>query len=319
MPTPIDAGGVIEQLPANAFDGVWRIRSGSQVLAVHVSPQTTVESQGLSPLVGDFVRARLLLIGDNEYLATYIRVEPNAVEPVELNGVIEEVDSQDPPGYIIVQGIHVEIMQDTLITGELKEDWLAHVIGRRRPNGVVLAESIQTQEPPEPGGRRVDFEGVVEAWEALSADESLWIVSQLRVIVNRNTTKLHGIAPGQRPETGAPVQVAGNMVSADTVYAIELRYGPGAEIQEFSGVIRMLPDETPDDPLNGIWVIQNSEIGICDPPPLGEACVEVLVTDSTFIDMSQASPEVGALAQVSARENLNGSLEAIRIKILADD
>lgn len=322
MPTPVETGGTIEQLPANAFEGVWQIRSGNQVIYAQVTPQTVVRPQGLTPLVGDWVRIRMLPIGENEYLATEIRVFPNVAEQTDLSGLIEEVVTDPAPGFIVVQGVRIEIMLDTVINGDLVVGWEAEVKGWERADGSVLAEEI-TATQPQDNTRRVDFQGPVEGWypDPVSDVESVWVISGINVVVNRDTTIHHGIEPGTRPETGVETRVAGNMDTANTVYAREIWYGPGTEIQKFEGIIRQLPDVPDDEPLLGIWIIEDAAVGTCDldQNPDAAACKEVLVTSSTFLDMSQAVPTIGAPVEVSARENSDARLEALRITILLDE
>jgi hypothetical protein len=322
MPVPVAFIGTIYQLPANAFDGTWQIRlPSSQILSVQVMPQTVIEPPELTPRINDFVRMQALPTGNDEFLATYVRVTPNVAEPTEFSGVIEEVDSQQPPRYIRVQSTTVDIVPETEIQGTLAEGWIADVDGFRRADGLsVLARSIHTTQPPS-NARRVDFEGVVEGWEQVSEGEARWMVSNMRVIIYRDSTVLHGIQWGSPPETGTEVRIAGNMIGARTVEAIEVWYGPGAEIQEFDGVIRQLPDMSDGSPPIGIWIIEDSAIGTCNPAedPAAEACKRVLVTESTFLDISEASPAVGASVQVRARQNPDGNLEGLWIRILPQE
>lgn len=315
-PTPVEFPGVIYRLPEDLFDGVWQIEvSTDEVLNVRVTPQTLIEPRELTPLEGDYVRVRALSDDGGEYLATYIRVFPRRPKLVQFSGVIEEVSPGASPEYIIVQGVRVVITTETKVRGQLEVGWLADVAGYERADGSVLARSISTTEPTVPP---VYFQGVVEGWRSLNDVEALWIVSGLWVIVHQIETIHHGIEPGVPPEIGTEVQVAGDLVSAGTVRAREIWYGPGEDIVEFSGFIRDLPD---DPQYQGIWLIEDSAVGTCDPlqDPTAEACKSVLVTDSTFLDMSEAIPVVDAPVQVRARRNLNGSLEALWIKILIED
>lgn len=317
MPAPVQVFGTIKQLPPNAFDGIWQIeRAGGDALSVRVTPQTVVEPQGIAPLIHDYVRARLLATGVGEYLATHIRFFPNWVKPVQLTGVIELVYSDEWGTHITVQSTRVDITPDTVVDGDLIAGYLAEVEGLQRADGSVMATTIHTT-PPAQNIRRVDFEGVVAGWEQVSDDEAHWIVSQMRVIVTRRTT-LRGIMWGERPQVGEEVRVAGNMTGARSVEALELWYGPGAEIQEFNGVIKQLPMVSDGSPLIGEWIIEDAAAGTCDLAvnPTASACKHVLVTDSTFVDISEASPAVDAPVQVRAKQNPDGSLQGIWIKIL---
>ncbi|RME42738.1 MAG: hypothetical protein D6791_17040 [Chloroflexi bacterium] len=318
LPTPVEFTGIISQLPANAFDGVWQITlPGDQVLAVQVTPQTVIIPSGLTPRVGDMVAIRALPTGPDQYLATQIRVFAKPVEPVQFSGIIEEVDPQPTPEYIVVQGVWVDVAPDTDVQGDLIAGWFAEVEGDRRGDGTVLARSIRTTQPTS-NARRVDFEGVVDDWRPISDVEALWVVSGMRVVDNRDTTIRHFIDWGEQPKTGTEVRVAGEMVRAGTVNALELWYGPGEEVQEFDGVIRQLPD---DPQLLGIWTIEDSAVGTCnlELDPTAEACKRVLVTDSTFLDISEASPAIGAPVRVRARLNNDGNLEALWIRIMVED
>ncbi len=316
MPTPIEIGGTIDELPANAFDGWWRIKvSETEVFSVQVTPQTVLHPQGLKPLVGDLARARLLPVGGNDYLATHIHIFPNQAKETSMNGFIDRVVTDPGPGYIVVQGIRVEITEDTVINREPVVGWIAEVGGWERADGSILADRITVTEP-QSERRRVDFEGTVDDWQQVSDEESVWMISGIRVVVNVSTTIHHGIAPGETPVLGTQVQVAGDMISASTVEALELWYGPGAAVEEFRGVIRALPE-----PLIGdYWTIEDSALGTCNVEENADAaaCKRVLVTSSTFLDMSQAAPVVGAPVEVSAKDE-NGVLEALRITILLDE
>lgn len=319
MPTPIEIYGAIEQLPPDAFDGVWQIgAAGGNVISMRVTPQTAVQPQGLAPLVRDFVRARVLQTGKDEYLATHIRILPNLVRPIQLTGLIDDVYSDDFGTHITVQSRRVDITQDTVVDGDLVVGYFAEVEGYQRADGSVLAATVRTT-PPAQQARRVDFDGFVAGWQQVSDDEAHWTVSQMRVIVTKSTI-LHGIAWGEPPEIGEVVRVAGNMTGARTVEGLELWYGPGADILEFSGTIKQLPAVSDGSPLIGEWIIEDSaSSAACDvvANPAGEACKHVLVTDSTFVDISEDSPAVGAPVQVRAEQDRDGSLHGIWIKILA--
>lgn len=312
MPTPVQFRGVIQRLPRNAFDGIWEMKlSGDEVVSLRVTPQTGIEPTGLTPRIGDFARVRALPAGDNEYLATHISVFPFVVEPVQRTGVIEEVDSGQPPGYIVVQGTFVDITPETDVQGELEVRWLADIEGGLRADGSILARVIRTTEP-DVSVRRIDFQGSVEEWiqppdPRIGEQETLWVVSGLDVIVHEVDTVHHGIEPGGRPEIGIEVQVSGDLVSARRVRARELWYGPGAEVEEFSGIIRGLPE---DPSFEGVWKIGDSD------DPVGRP---VLVTPSTFLDTSEAMPVVGARVQVRARRNPDNNLEALWIKVIPSD
>ncbi|MFQ5341346.1 MAG: DUF5666 domain-containing protein [Anaerolineae bacterium] len=319
MPTPIEVYGAIEQLPPDAFDGVWQIgAAGGNVLSMQVTPQTVVQPQGLAPLVHDFVRARVLQTGEDEYLATHIRILPNLVRPIQLTGIIDNVYSDSFGTHIMVQSTRVDITQDTVVDGDLVVGYFAEVEGYQRADESVLAATVRATPPPQQV-RRVDFDGFVAGWQQVSADEAHWTISQMRVIVTPSTI-LHGIAWGEPPEIGEVVRVAGNMTGARTVVGLELWYGPGADIQEFSGVIKQLPDVPDGDSLVGEWIIEDSAAGAaCDvvANPAAEACKHVFVSESTFVDVSEASPVVGARVQVRAEKDRDGSLHGIWIKALA--
>lgn len=309
-PTPVMFRGVIDRLPDDAFNGTWWIKlSEGEVLSVQVTSQTVIVPSGLTPRKGDVVLVRALPAGDgeDEYLATYIRVTPNVVQPIQLTGLIEQVDAEQPIGYIIVQGHWVDIVPgETDVQGQLQTGWHAEIEGDLRADGSILAHSIRTTEP-EADFQRVNFQGFVQEWMRISEVETLWKVSGLDVIVHEVNTIHHGIEPGQEPELGVEVQIDGIQESARRVRARELWYGPGAEVQEFSGVIQELPD---DEQFRGMWMVEDNADGTQK---------SVLVTESTFLDMSEATPAIGASVRARARQNPNGSLEALWIKVLIDE
>lgn len=318
MPTPIEIYGRIEQLPADAFAGVWQIGVGDNMLSMRVTPQTVVLPRGLAPLIHDFVRARVLQTGEGEYLATHIRILLNRREsiPIQLTGIINDVYSDDLGTHITVQSTRVDIIQDTVVNGDLVAGYLAEVDGLQRADGSVVANTVRTT-PPSQQARRVDFDGFVADWQQISDDEARWTISQMQVKVTRSTI-LHGIGWGEQPQIGEEVRVAGNMTDARSVEALELWYGPGVEIQEFNGVIKQLPTVSDGSPFIGEWIIEDTGVGTCDLAvnPAANACKHVLVTDSTFLDISEASPAVDAPVQVRAKQNPDGNLEGIWIKIL---
>lgn len=310
MPPPVEIGGTIDELPPNLFAGTWLIRlSVEQVLSVQVTPQTVIESEELTPLVNDFVRARVLRGGQDEYLATYIRVYPNWAGPIQLTGLIEDVDPQPQPRYIQVQSTRVDITPDTVVQGDLQAGWLADVEGLLRADGSVVATSIYTTQP-EDNVRRVDFQGFVDDWQEISDEETIWIVSGMEVYVNRYTTIHHGIQPGQQPEPNAEVRVAGDLLSAGMVRAQELWYGPGADIIEFNGVILEFPNDTQGAQFLGTWKIEDSADGTLK---------TVLVDEATFLDISEATPAVNSSVQVRAQQNPDGNLHALWMKVLPPD
>lgn len=322
MPPVVEVQGFVETIPAEAFDGEWRVRvSSDRIWTLRVTPRTTVLPPGLSPVEGDIIEARALRLSSERYLGLQIRIHPDFQESIEISGVIEAVDPGPTPERIWVQGVEVDRTVETEVFGELIEGWLADVSGLLRVDGSIWARTITTTEPTS-GIRQVDFEGVVERYDPLpsSPAESLWLVSGIRAIVNEHTTKHHGILPGTPPELDALVRLAGALQLDGSVQVHELWYDDGQEVyNQFRGIIRAVPVEDPQ--LLGTWIIEEEGAGTCNPDvdPDAEACVPILVTESTFIDISLDIPAIGAPVEVRVRQNPDGNWECQWLRVLVDE
>jgi len=308
-PGPVEIDGIIEELPENVYDGIWKIRApgSDELLAIRVTDRTVIEPTGVQPQVGDRVSVTAIAT-DSAFLAIQIRVAPRVAEPVEFTGVIEEVNLDSTPPTIRVQGITVVFTETTVINQPPVVGWIAHVIGDRRPDGTVLARQVEVTNPE--GTQQIEFTGVVENYvqdcDICKPQQSLWVISGVRVIVDAEKTILHGIQPGEPPEEGAEVLVRGLYQPNDTVFATELWYGnPEEGIVEFEGFIYRLPD---DPNLLGTWEILDRATN---------ELIAVEVTEETFIVIIDTLPDVGVPVRVRAQKQADGTLRALRIEILS--
>lgn len=308
-PGPVEIDGVVAELPANVYDGIWRIQvpGSDTLLDVRVTDRTVIEPAGVQPQVGDRVSVTAIP-EDAGFVAIRIRVAPRVAEPVEFIGLIEAVDLERIPPTIQVQGITVVITETTLINQEEPVvGWIAHVIGDRRPDGTVLARRVEVINPEQ--RQQVEFSGVVEGYnpdcDICEPQQSLWVISDVRVIVDAEKTILHGIQPGEPPELGTEVLVRGLYQPNGTVLATELWYGdPEEGIVEFEGVIYRLPD---DPNLLGTWEVLNTATN---------ELIPVEVTEDTFIVIVDTFPARGVPVRVRAQKQPDGTLRALRIEIL---
>jgi hypothetical protein len=304
-PRPVEFRGIIAALPEDGYIGEWEIQAAGRAepIEVLVTEETIIEPEGARPQVGDSVAVTAIPTGE-KFLATLIRLLPSVEKQVEVKGVIEDFDSENqPPRWMIVQGITVILNETTSMNRAPVRGWIAYVIGTRQPDGTVLAQEVAITNPE--ASQEVEFSGVVEGWQQLSDQQSLWIINGIQVIVDVAQTVHHGIEPGQQPELGVGVLVRGLYQSDDTVLALEIWYGsPEEEVLEFEGIIISLPDH-PD--LLGVWEILDVT---------ANELRAVRVTDETFIIITDTLPDVEVPVLVRAREEDDGSLVALRIEIL---
>lgn len=308
-PGPVEIDGVITELPANVYDGVWKIQvpSSETPLEIRVTDRTLIEPAGVQPQVGDRVSVTAIAT-DSTFLALQIRIAPRVAEPVKLRGVIEAVDLEHTPPTIQIQGgITVVITETTVINQTPVVGWIADVIGDRRPDGTVLARQVEVINPEQT--QSVEFSGTLENYipdcDICGSQQSLWVISGVRVIVDAEKTILHGIQPGEPPQPGTEVLVRGLYQPDDTVLATELWYGnPEQGIVEFEGIIYSLPDN-PD--LLGTWQILNADTN---------ELVAVEVTEETSIVIVDTFPAPEVPVRVRAQKQPDGTLRALRIEIL---
>ena len=307
-PGPVEIDGVIEGLPANVYDGIWKLRvpGFDTLVEIRVTDRTVIEPAGIQPQVGDRVAVTAIAM-DSTFLAVQIRVAPRVAEPVEFTGVIEAVDLEGAPPTIQVQGVTVVITETTVINQSPVVGWIAHVIGDRRLDGTVLARRVEVVNPERT--QQIEFTGVVDDYipdcDICEPQQSLWVISGVRVIVDVERTTLHGIAPGEAPQQGAEVLVRGLYQPDDTVLAAELWYGnPDEGILELEGPIYSLPD---DPNFLGTWQILNFATN---------ELIAVEVTEETFLVIVDTFPDVGVWVRVRAQKQPDGMLRALRIEIL---
>jgi hypothetical protein len=197
---------------------------------------------------------------------------------VEFRGIVREIQ----PRYWVVGNRLVFVTDRTSIAGQPQLDALAEIKGTLMYGDIVLANSIQVLLPD--AFAEVEFEGIIES---LSADA--WTVNGVQVIISP-VTVIDGT-----PQAGMMAEVKGVLQPDGSVLAEQVnvkRAGFTAHVDITGLVEHMEPAQ---------WIV---------------AGWTVRIDHNTFIDESRAPAEVGMSAQVRALSQQDGSLLALRIRLL---
>jgi hypothetical protein len=196
----------------------------------------------------------------------------------EFRGVLQEIE----PRYWVVGSRLVFISDRTSIQGRPEVGVLAEVKGEVLYGGIVLGKTIRITDPD--AFVEVEFEGIIEEWSPES-----WRVSGVDVRISA-VTQIEG-----SPGLGMAAEILGILQPDGTVLAQRIQVktaGYTAQV-EIKGVAEEITTTH--------WVIAGQT---------------VWVDSNTFVDESQAPAEVGMWAQVSALLRRDGSLLALRIRLV---
>ncbi len=219
---------------------------------------------------------------------------PNDDGQVEFTGKIASITGTLPNLTLIIGEHTVKTDSQTQISGTLNVSVTVEVKGTTQPDGSVLASRITVQDSGDVE-TDVEFRGPIVA---LPSDPNLngqWVVGDVTVTVDLTTTVLPtrtAAALGAIVEVNAKRQPDGSLLAVK----IQIEHADEGEV-EFRGPIVALPAD-PD--LNGVWVVGN---------------YSVTVNLTTTVVPSRTAAVVGAIAEVSALRQSDGSLVAMKIKI----
>jgi hypothetical protein len=224
-------------------------------------------------------------------------VLPASGGETEFTGTVSSLTGVLPNLTLIVGGHTVKTDTQTDISGTLSVGVLVEVKGTAQPDSSILASRIRVQDAGGGGGTEVEFRGPIVA---LPTDLDLngnWIVGNVTVTVTLATTVLPtrtAAALGAIAEVHALRQPDGSLLAIK----IQIEHaGAGEGEVEFRGPIVALPG-TPD--LNGPWVVGN---------------LTVTVNLTTTVLPTRTAAVLGAIAEVKAQRQPDGSLLAIKIKL----
>jgi len=199
---------------------------------------------------------------------------------VTIRGTVTEV----APDYIVVNGLQIQITQQTRIQGNLAEGEFVTV--RARVQGSEIT-ALQIQVRTRAENQVVEFVGEVEA---IDETTGIWTIAGKAVMVDEDT-EVRG-----EPEVGDMVAVRAQVQEDESLLAVHIwemnQEVPQPEEVTFTGVIqRIAPNNT------GRWVIGGQQ---------------VIVGPQTVIN---GTPEIGAEAEVTGLRVAEGAVAASEITI----
>lgn len=275
----------------DAASGIWVIAAQ----AFKVDENTRINEREGEAEVGAWVEVQAEEQSDGTLLALRIAViEPK--DDISGFGAIQEVAAD----HWVVSRMTFSVTMSTTVRGPAEVGLLARFHGLLQ-DGALVVQKIRVEYrewervhiPP------VVFQGVIESLPAGGLIGE-WVISGRHVMVDASTEINQDKGPA---EVGAPVHVEARWQSNGTLLAtrIVVLARPAWALVRFKGVIQSLPA----DGLIGEWVIRTDE---------GERTVQV--TERTWMDEHAGRAQVGARVQVEALRRENGSLWALRIKVL---
>jgi hypothetical protein len=308
----VNLKGTIDQLPSGTLTGTWWIEiEAGEVISVEVTEETKMSPPDFEPEVGDAVHvlARREGSGTDEILVAkhvvFKKAERERIRPTHIHGEIEHLPT--PSGTItgtwVVNGISVTVDSETRIHPRDRMPELgmrANVLGQEQEDGTVLAKKI-TLQPRKEAESEVEFEGPIQTLPEDDSFLGMWVVDDISVTVTE-TTQLRGFTP----TVGLIAEVEGELLEDGAVLASRIKVErPEHEKVEFEGTVVVT------DVIPGVWVIETET-------PSGTEEISVTITISTCINQSRGRLEMGAWVEVKAIEQLDGTLEAIYIKVEDD-
>ena len=219
--------------------------------------------------------------------------QPNSGSEIEFTGTVSSLTGVLPDLTLTVGEHTVKTNSQTQISGTLNVGVLVEVKGTAQQDGSILASRIRVEDVG--GETEVEFRGPIVA---LPSDPNLngqWVVGDITVTVDLTTTVLPtrtAAALGAIVEVNAKRQSDGSLLAVK----IQIEHADEGEV-EFRGPIVALPA---DPGLNGDWVVGN---------------YTVTVNLTTTVIPSRTAAVIGAIAEVNAQRQSDGSLLAGKIKI----
>jgi hypothetical protein len=278
----------------DSASGVWVIAAQP----FKVDSNTRINEREGNAEVGAWVEVQAEEQSDGSLLALRIAViEPK--DDVSGFGAIQEVAAD----HWVVSRMTFNVTMSNTVQGPAEVGLLARFHGFLQGDALVVERiRVEYREwerlhlPP------VVFQGVIESLPA-SGLLGEWVVSGRHVMVDASTEINQSKGPA---EVGAPVHVEARWQSDGTLLAtrIVVLARPAWALVRFRGVIRSMPTEG----LVGEWIIRTDD---------GDRSVQV--TERTWVDEHAGPAQVGARVQVEALRRENGSLWALRIKVLPSE
>lgn len=215
---------------------------------------------------------------------------------IEFKGVIDSLTGVSPTLVLSVTGYVVTTTEQTRFRGAIEVGSYVEVEGYLQPDGSVWAKKVSIEDQYD-DQHEVEFKGTIDSLTGISPTLVLSVTG--RVVTTTAETKFRGVI-----EVGAYVEVEGYLQPDGGVLAkkvaVEHQDDHDHKV-EFRGPIMALPA---DVNWLGEWVV-------------GEYTVTVDV--STTLDTHHGQIALGAIAEVKAYRQADGSLLAIRIKIKDND
>jgi hypothetical protein len=221
---------------------------------------------------------------------------PSQGSDTEFTGTVSSLAGVLPNLTLLVGGHTVKTNSQTEISGTLAVGVLVEVKGTAQPDSSILASRIRVQDGG--GGTEVEFRGPIIALPAGPSLNGSWIVGNVTVTVNLATTVLPtrtAAVLGAIAEVHALRQSDGSLLATN----IQIEHAGEGQV-EFRGPIVALPG---DPGLNGAWVV-------------GDLTVTVNLT--TTVLPTRTAAALGAIAEVKALRQSDGSLLAQTIKIASE-
>ncbi len=273
--------------------GVWNV-AGQQI---RINSETRINERMGPAVVGAWVEVQAQEQSDGSLLALRIAViEPK--EDISGFGAIQEVAVD----HWVVSRMTFSVGVSTTIRGPAEAGLLARFHGSLQDNALV-AEGIRVEwrEAERPHLEPVVFQGIIESLPTGGLIGE-WVVSGRHVMVDASTEINQSKGPA---EVGASVHVEAMRQSDGSLLAtrIVVLARPDLALVHFKGVIKSMPA----DGFVGEWIIHNDD---------GDHPVQV--SERTWIDEHAGEAKVGAPVQVEALRRADGSLWALRIKVIGD-
>jgi len=277
-PVRVRFSGNIESLPPDLF-GEWVVGG----VSVTVTSDTVLEPSNGVPKKDDWASVKATRLYNGSLEANKILYQ-DALQieapPVEFKGLIQTVAESS----LIVSDIVVQTNTQTKLIGlPITPGSLAQVKGFLQPDSSVLALQITVLNPLEVG---TEFEGVIE--EFPTSYMGRWRIGGIVVLATEGVTEFPGTYPA---ELGLFAEVSGflsadGLVLAKTIRVLE----PTANSIE--GIVQLIGENE--------WVIGGTVVG---------------VDENTLIDESRARAATGMQAEATLKDQGDGTLLAIRIRL----
>jgi len=269
--------GVIESQDS----GVWMI-SG---VAVTVNDQTLINDRQGQAVVGAWVEAKAVRQDDDSLLATVIMVKGHNDHPGDRLEFMGEIQAMSDDAWTI-GGFDFKVDAQTRIDereGQAQVGTLAIVAARRLEDDSLYASRIHIKDDA-PDGAKIEFRGPIEA---MSSNQ--WTVAGFDLIVDDGTVIDHP----ERAAAGVAAGVKARRQDDGSLLAIEIDVkGRAAEMRhsfQWKGILESFDDAS--------WMISGRTVQIND--------------DTVII----GEPEVGALVEVRAIQQDDGSLLALWLHV----